>query len=351
MSPPPKKLWSVADLIAVAAPPEWVVDQILPAGSVVLVVGEPKKARKSFTLMDLGCNVARGTPWLGRFMTRTRQVVYTSFEDGPQRIGWRLQLLGFSLQDADVRLRYTFDADAFVDMRAAMDADGVEPALWVIDTLADLAALHGVQDENNSVEMAALLSTYRKIAQNRGHVIVIIHHPVKGQLVYRGSGAIAGSVDGWWEFGALPRSSNIVQVRPILRDGEAGPWHIRCTAQLDRRVIFDTPSQAEVESAGVAGEAAQPPGAPPKKRANGAGNGVGNGHANGVESNGALTARAAAVRALLRDNIGSFWTRSAIAGQLSFDPRTVASALETLEQRGEVRAGANGQWIYLAKKD
>jgi AAA domain-containing protein len=78
-----------------AEPPEevdWVVEEILPAGGLVLLVGKPKEGKTTLSY-ELAVNVAQGLTFLGR-KTRKETVLILALEEHSRDVGMRLRNIG-----------------------------------------------------------------------------------------------------------------------------------------------------------------------------------------------------------------------------------------------------------------
>ena len=72
--------WSPLPALKRAASAKWVIDGVIPASSIVWVVGKPTNG-KTFTVMSMAASVAAGVPWIGRQADRST-VIYLAAEGG-----------------------------------------------------------------------------------------------------------------------------------------------------------------------------------------------------------------------------------------------------------------------------
>ena len=202
MNAPPLRSFSLADLETLEFPPlAFVVDQLIPTGGLVLLVGRPK-AGKSLLGLDLAVSVACGETFLGR-ATTAGPVVLVPGEDalslvrsrlwarlGPERAAPLHVIPADGSLDQSVRLD---DAASFA--RLAAKVAELEPALLILDPLREFHT----RKENDADEMAALLRPLRQLAHETGTAILLVHHRNKhatdASRATRGSSAIPGSVD------------------------------------------------------------------------------------------------------------------------------------------------------------
>ena len=225
---------NVLDLLPLAdAALDWVVQDLLLAGGLYIMAGPPKVAQKTIKAMALGMSVSQGIPFLGKVTSR-RPVVYTFLEDGEKRVARRLRALGAGeIKAAGMKLDFwaTFYADgyhkAFVEFQriASAVAGGTyseTPALWIIDSFVRWETLVGVKDENNPLLIEPFLEQLRQLIASTGITIVLIHHFRKTGDRMRGSSALEGATDGWWDVTPVEGQRGVTKIAYTLRDGESG---------------------------------------------------------------------------------------------------------------------------------
>lgn len=301
----------VADLVGDDTSLKWVVDGILPEGSLIMLAGSPKKSRKTLTAMHMGLCVAQGLPFLGKIATSCRRVVYTFLEDGPKRGARRFKQLGVDpVLHQNVAMAATFGPGNYWTMHERISATK-EPILWVIDPLAELMTHCKVTDENNATEVTNFLRPLRELCQEKGHTIVLIHHFRKAGDRARGSSSLEAAVDGWWEFKpgrATPGQHHPVIARVTLRDGDDGTFGVKlivdkATDQLSlthKVTKGDEDEEDEVE--------------PGYKKKTG-------GRTSTIEAAGRVTA-------LLVQEPDKHWTLTSISDELGISPKTVKKAID-----------------------
>ena len=177
------------------APPEYIVDQLFPKGSVSVVPGAPGSF-KTMALLSCGVRTAIGEFWIG-FSTNKCNVLFVDEESGEQRLSRRLgDVLRGEFGNAETPIK-TISLARF-DLRDPGDArllqDEIErqdAELVIIDALVDI--MPGA-DENLVKDVHPVFMRLRKIAEETGAAIVVIHHTNRSGG-YRGSSAISGAVD------------------------------------------------------------------------------------------------------------------------------------------------------------
>lgn len=206
--PPPQpqpsrfRLVTVQELLALPDP-EWLIDGILPHGTVGMITGLPGSG-KSYLSLDIACTVADNTRhrW-GSAATKTGLVVYITGE-GQWGLGQRVEAWQTGHPDSDLsQLRFVTampaaaETDQVNDLLAEIDAvaAGTPPILVVFDTLARLAI--GLE-ENSASDMGRLIGVVEAIRDRYACSVALIHHTRKDGTTYRGSSAIQGAVSWQW---------------------------------------------------------------------------------------------------------------------------------------------------------
>lgn len=196
------RAFSLRDLDGLQFPPiQWAVDELIPTGSLSLMVGRPK-AGKSLMAVDLLASVATGETFLDR-ATSPGPTVYVPAEDALPLVRNRLWTRLGSERDAPV---YVVPADGSIDQTIRLDdaesfmalasvVDRLKPSILVLDPLVEMHR----KKENDADEMAGLLRPLRQLAHETDVAVILIHHRNKygsdNATTARGSSAITGGVD------------------------------------------------------------------------------------------------------------------------------------------------------------
>jgi len=169
-----------------------------------MLVGPPA-AFKSFLAIDWALSIALGKPWNGR-ATEPSRVLYALGEGKASLLKrieawvWHRRLTPDERRKLNSNFRVTFDVPQFAAAREVteflddLDADGFEPGLLIIDTLA--RSFVG-RDENSQVDAGLWVESADRMRQ-RGMAILALHHTKKNTefgLQYRGSSALQGAMD------------------------------------------------------------------------------------------------------------------------------------------------------------
>jgi len=175
-------------------PMEWIVFQLISAGSVSLFYGDPG-SKKTFLLLSLAVCIALGKPWLG-FMVNQCKVLIIDEESGERRLSLRLAAaIRGELGDENTPVEFVslagFLLDNKVDQKELLEIIKTSSAkLVIIDALTDV--MNG--DENSKQDTQPVFTALRRIAESTNAAIIVIHHSNK-RGGYRGSSAIKGALD------------------------------------------------------------------------------------------------------------------------------------------------------------
>lgn len=226
---------SIVDLAQTAENPEWIVDKLIVNCGLTLITGLPKIGKKTWLCLDLAKHLVLGLPWLDRatiFPRRT--VIYTTYEEDANQIGWRARALGVLDQDTETRqllddCRITFGTDAHKVILEQLENGALKDIVWILETLADPMSEDPSLSENDSSDMTRFVKRYADAARRSNSAIVTTHHFRKAGDAMRGSVAIAGKCDGWIEMHE-PRNSDDDSIRQMK-------WRLR----------YDDPGEAWIK--------------------------------------------------------------------------------------------------------
>lgn len=227
---------TVDDLVNNAKAPEWCVQGLLPASGVIVVAGLAKHARKTYTMLHLLHCFASGKPFLGKFSVRQGVGYMANLEDGADRLGWRARTMGMGNGEPILFLR---DRDALSLFMEVMNDTETRFDLAVVDPLAECALLRGLKNENDPLEMIAAVVPFRAAALKCKRCFVLVHHFRKAGDMARGSSALQGAVDGWWDIYPVAGEPNLTHVEVTLRDGPPVEFGVRTTFNGDGTVTHE----------------------------------------------------------------------------------------------------------------
>lgn len=162
------------------APPDWIIRDFAARGCVTIIAGEAG-AGKSILMNGLEVGVLR----------QGQRVVAVDAENG--RAVVKRRLAPYRLTSAEQARMRVYIADSFnieKDIKKLRQlAQGAD--LLVLDSWVSL--WHG--SELSVRQVKACLEPLRDLAHDFNCAVVLIHHTTKSGVSYRGSGAIAGTVE------------------------------------------------------------------------------------------------------------------------------------------------------------
>lgn len=166
------------------APPatEWLLQDIVARGAVTLLAGEAKTGKSLLALQ-----------WAAA-VQGTHRAVIVDAENGRDVIRQRLASLPSPPAVFEAR---GFNLDEGFDQLEEILADPYDPStarydLLVLDSWVSL----WTGSETSVTDVKRILEGIRTLAQRYNVGVLLLHHTTKGSDTYRGSGAIAGVVEG-----------------------------------------------------------------------------------------------------------------------------------------------------------
>jgi hypothetical protein len=174
-----------AFLAADDVPAKYIIPELLPAGAMMLVHGEPR-ARKSLAAFELALSAATGTTPFG--LSRLELVervpaIYVMEEDGRELTRTRLQAIvrtrcGDTPPDdtlhVAVRRGVNLDDPVWVE-RLILDIQRLDVKLLVLDAARRVSA----KTDEGPAKVRELISVLRAIVTITGVAIIIVHHDTK----------------------------------------------------------------------------------------------------------------------------------------------------------------------------
>lgn len=185
------------DMIGSMPDARWLVPEVLGEAGIALLYGAPQQG-KSALVLDLAIALALGVPWADRPL-KCGNVIYGVLEGA---VGFRRRALAAEAQRGiSLGKRFIFveepvnlmkDEDVLKLIKLVVLKDG---KLVIIDTLA--SSLAGEGDENSNRDMSKYLHGAKRIAQETGAAVLIIHHTGRdpNATMERGASALRGNVD------------------------------------------------------------------------------------------------------------------------------------------------------------
>jgi len=210
-------------------PVRWLVEGLIPAQGFAALYGKPG-SYKSFVALYMAAMIATGAQAFGR-TTEAGDIVYLMGEGGsglkPRRDAL-IRHYGLSpgvrvhFIRAQLNLRST-DADGTA-MIQAIQAQGLRPALLIIDTLAKA---FGAGNENASEDMGAFILQCGRIQEELSTAVLIVHHSGKDEARgQRGHSSLLGACDAELEVVKISAEDSPERVGQLTvtkqKDGEDG---------------------------------------------------------------------------------------------------------------------------------
>jgi hypothetical protein len=170
-------------VVSVPDPPPQIVEGVLHRGC-KMILGGTSKSNKSWCLLDLAISVASGEKWWGRRCVKM-PVVYINFELHRWAIGQRIN----ALASARPECKGIGDTLALWNLRGRnADLALLRPKLeeqlakhqFGLIILDPAYKLLGDRDENANGEIASLMNEFEALAQASGAAVVVAHHFAKG---------------------------------------------------------------------------------------------------------------------------------------------------------------------------
>jgi hypothetical protein len=313
-----------ADVMALP-PKEWMIDQILGRGDLIMVYGAPGSG-KTFATVDMAVSACLGKSWAGRFEVDRPLTVAYAIGEGGSGFAQRLQAVGEYHNVTDIPNLHIYmtapqlynasdpcNASQFANEYAAAQAAGEVAPLDVLF----LDTLHSVTsgaDENSSQHMGQVLHQAKAIADRLGCAVCLVHHTNKAGTGERGSSALRGAMDCMIEVKEV--GSSRLMTCEKLKDGEA--W---------KPQTFDLVAKADSVRVdwGIIGEMSRTDAAPTK------------------------------VVAVLHRYAGKRFTAKSLSEATGASPGATAAALNRLTDRGEINReledsskpnSKNNAWFY-----
>lgn len=165
---------NAADLLQTVFPEiKWIIPGLIGEG-LTMIYGAPKIG-KSWFILNLAIAAAAGGKFLGKLDAKKTETLYLALEDTDRRINSRLKLLKVQSVDIQNLKIATQWRDSYTGLEHYLKANkGI--GLVIIDTLARFA---NIQDFNKYEETTAAGAKIKRIADDLGISIVVIHHAKK----------------------------------------------------------------------------------------------------------------------------------------------------------------------------
>jgi AAA domain/Winged helix-turn-helix DNA-binding len=199
-----------------------------------MIIARPK-AGKSWLTLQCAIAVAGGQPVTGVTALDRGPVLYAALEEPQTRTMSRIRKIAEFGPWAD-HLHFVYDLlplmGGGLDQLARL-IEQVRPRLVVLDTLTALIGSGGgKRDSDVFRSQYAEVSVLRKLAQDNGTAITVVHHVRKGVSdgaieAVAGTGGIAAAVDTLWYLRRKPEGEATLEV--VGRETEERTWALKFT--------------------------------------------------------------------------------------------------------------------------
>jgi hypothetical protein len=210
------------DEFAVRPTVSWLVRDLIPAESIVVVFGRPKSG-KTYTVADMTMHAAHGMHWHGHTIARPLRIAYLA---GEGHTGLRVRFHGWRRHHAaelrgDMRILPVALplVDRVHDVLTLLRA--YRPDVIVEDTLN---AFFGGGDENSTMDMTAHVAAIRYLRDELHCSIVVVHHSgLTDATRERGSSVLRGAADVIVQVARDDGGSGLIGVQ-VIEARDAEPW-------------------------------------------------------------------------------------------------------------------------------
>ncbi len=198
---------------------EWIVDDLIPNGTLTILAAKPKVGKSILTL-NLATALCQGHDFLGRKVQKTK-ILIVQLEDPYSLLQDRLVKMGAnSLDKADIDGIYLYrykpvDTQFWGNLSLFVKDNDI--GLVVIDPL--IFAKGG--NEQEATDMGGFMLQVRDITRKTGTSVFLVHHHRKGKGSQgdevRGSSAIVGGADVILGLNREGESSNLAKLTILSR--------------------------------------------------------------------------------------------------------------------------------------
>lgn len=243
---PPKKGNSIPDLITYDADyfnntdipePEPIIDQILFPGLGML--GAPAKMGKTYMVLQLGCCVVTGQPFMGFNVLRSGPVLYLDLQGALARTKKRLRDIGYQKMPTGLSLTYearATDSGLIAQLERWITTRTQPPVLIIIDMLQQVKGSQRRTEDSYTADNR-ILEPLHDLALKYNLSILCVMHTRKGNKILPdddpfneiiGSIAQFGSADcAWMIIGR--RTDDRKRFSVICRDNDSGQMDFEAT--------------------------------------------------------------------------------------------------------------------------
>jgi len=214
-------------------PPTWLIDGLIPVGTVGGLVAHGSSL-KTWVMLSMAIAVTQGEKWLGRYATRQGKALIVDFESGEYELRRRVQLLEGGKVIGLGAWPYPEERiDTTEFWQAVTRIEGL--SFVCIDSLAE-GSTPGVDE--NAKEAALPMQYAARFTNGTGASVVFVHHLNKDEKKdvrsrMRGSSAIFAALDWCYGFEQIEDSDSyhrerIVCTKPCM-GAKPAPFSVELT--------------------------------------------------------------------------------------------------------------------------
>ena len=225
------KIYSFDEMMKPVEPRKQLIEGLIVDNSLNLFYGQFGTG-KTYVALHMGMCIANGTNWLGR-KTLKKNVLFIDEDNGRERCQHRLQHIANSLNKKEGIPINTLslngiklDNDCHIHKLEKI-IEKTKTEVIIIDVLRNF--FDG--KENDSDVMSSIMNKLRRMVENFGVTIIVLHHTDKLGENYRGSSAIAGAVDLAISLKKINGTNGILDMSST-KNRDMSDWKIRLSTSF-----------------------------------------------------------------------------------------------------------------------
>ena len=233
--------------------PEPIIDKILFPGLGML--GAPAKMGKTYMVLQLGCCVATGQPFMGFDVLRSGPVLYLDLQGTLARTKKRLHDIGYQRMPDGLELAYktrTTDSGLIEQLERWISAQSQPPVLIIIDMLQQVKGAQRKTEDSYTADNR-ILEPLHDLAMKHKLCVFCVMHTRKGNKILPDDDPFNEILGSIGQFGSADCSWMIIGRRTddkkrfsvICRDSDAGQVDYEATFRDHRWSIAGTVEDCE----------------------------------------------------------------------------------------------------------
>lgn len=220
----------IADFLQEISPVTWIAEPIIASGSIGFMAGLPE-TMKSWLMIDLAIECARGGKWLNKFPVSKGTVIFVDQERAKSETQRRFKKLitnkQVKLEDLDLhvfsgtttRLNLEESYKAFV-----RKLEKIKPTLLIIDSFITI----NTGEENNRKDVQTILEKLKEIRTQFGCAIVLIDHETKSVFNDEDQGLLPNAFKIAGSVGKVAAAEFVLVARKT-KENSVTVYHVKST--------------------------------------------------------------------------------------------------------------------------